>query len=167
MPIFLDYNSGIFGKFVHFSPLKNCTIYTYNNKIRCVDFCTLKFNKITFWNSEYFLLDNQYKNSLIKIGKDKQWTTFRKRSECTSCHQLEHASSKTTLQQNPSVLHWRCQVTQINLHDGSAIKWVCIRLKFLKEPQLKVKCKVISSHKGPRGSTNLHFQTPTMLQDYK
>jgi len=39
-------------------------------------------------------------------------------SECAGCHQQWHAGSDTLHQQNPPVLNWRCQLAQVDLHDG-------------------------------------------------
>ena len=37
---------------------------------------------------------------------------------CAGCCQQGPASSKTLHQQNPPVLNWRCQLTQVDLYNG-------------------------------------------------
>ena len=39
-------------------------------------------------------------------------------SKCTSCRQQGHAGSKILLQQDPPVLNWMCQQTQVVLCNG-------------------------------------------------
>jgi len=39
-------------------------------------------------------------------------------SKHADCRQQGHAGSKTLHQQNPPVLNWRCQLTQVDLYDG-------------------------------------------------
>jgi len=38
-------------------------------------------------------------------------------TEIVFCRQQEHAVSKTLRQQNPTVLNWRCQLTQVDLYN--------------------------------------------------
>ena len=38
-------------------------------------------------------------------------------TEIVFCRQQEHAGSKTLRQQNPTVLNWRCQLTQVDLYN--------------------------------------------------
>jgi len=52
-------------------------------------------------------------------------------SKHADCHQQGHAGSKTLHQQNPPVLNWRCQLTQVDLYDGRKIVVVVVVAMYL------------------------------------
>ena len=78
------------------------------------------------------------------------------------CHQQGHAGSKTFHQQNPPVLNWRCQITQVDLYNGgktvvvvvigqlmeSGFDQYCMNLQLLilSNPLLLVVLRLLSYH---------------------
>jgi len=49
-------------------------------------------------------------------------------SKCACCRQQGHVGSKTFHQQNPAVLYWRCQLTQVDLYNSPKMVVVVVCL---------------------------------------
>jgi len=80
--------------------------------------------------------------------------------ECITCHQQGHAGSKTSLQQNPPVIHSGCQIKQADLYTDQ--KQSMVQLLFRKTLKLeRTSCSVHNIYcKHTLGSYLLNWSSP-------